>query len=411
MDDTAIKIQGLNKIYPLYSKHIDRLKEALNPFRKKYHNDFYALKNLNFDIQKGEIVGVIGRNGSGKSTLLKIITGVLTPTSGFYQVNGRVSSLLELGTGFNPDLSGIENIYFNATINGLSKEEIDNKIDTIITFADIGSFIHQPVKTYSSGMYVRLAFSIAIHIDPEILIVDEALSVGDAAFQFKCTERLHSITSKGITMLFVSHDIGMVKSLCTRAIYLKNGEIKAIGTPEDMAEIYFMEIRDEQRQIDGTHKRVTLKPSLHTKNGIAFGTDEGYIVSAKFVNTGSHRSIFIYGDIVEIEIETKYKDSLAKPYISLIIQDQKLLTLGGEHFALNEANTVHRWKIEKKRITFAANFGRGTYHITIRLENYLNKEQFQTIDKQVGILQMEIMKSDYTFFGPVNLQMKSAELT
>ena len=188
--DPVISIRHLSKKYRLYDRSVDRLKESLHPFRKKYHRDFFALNDVSFDIKKGETVGIIGKNGSGKSTLLKIIAGVLTPSGGGAVVNGHVSALLELGIGFNPDLTGLENIYFSGTIMGFSRQEMDTKVDDIIAFADIGNFIHQPVKTYSSGMFVRLAFAMATNVDPDILIIDEALSVGDIFFQTKCYRKL-----------------------------------------------------------------------------------------------------------------------------------------------------------------------------------------------------------------------------
>src|SRR5690554_6263265 len=191
--DIAVRVQNLSKAYKLYQRPIDRLKESLNPFKKKYHKEFYALKDMSFEIKKGETVGIIGKNGSGKSTLLKMITGVTTPTSGRVTVNGKISAILELGAGFNPEMTGLQNIYLNTSINGMSKQETDKKIDEIIAFAELGYFISQPVKTYSSGMKARLAFAVAINVEPDILIVDEALSVGDAAFQRKCFAKIEQI--------------------------------------------------------------------------------------------------------------------------------------------------------------------------------------------------------------------------
>ena len=236
--EVAIKVENLTKIYPLYDKHIDRMKEALHPFRKKYHQDFYALKDVSFEIKKGETVGIIGKNGAGKSTLLKILTGVLTPTSGSVHVNGRVSSLLELGTGFNPELTGMENIYFFGTVNGVSKKEMDSKVDEIIDFAEIGEFIHQPVKSYSSGMFARLAFSVAISIEPEILIVDEVLSVGDFSFQRKCMKKIDKLRDDNVTVLYVSHDVSSVRKLCTMAMWFNKGECHEKGDPEEIVRIY-----------------------------------------------------------------------------------------------------------------------------------------------------------------------------
>lgn len=246
MNELAISCRNLTKTYPMYHNPKDRFKEALHPFRKIYHEDFYALRDVSFDIKRGETVGIIGQNGAGKSTLLKIITGVLTPTSGTSQVNGVVSSILELGTGFNNELTGIENIYVNSSLMGVSKENVDKKLDQIIAFADIGDHINQPVRGYSSGMFARLAFSIAISIEPDILIVDEALAVGDMNFQAKCMTAMKRIQENGTTVLFVSHDISSVKSLCERAIYIKNGVLHAEGHAGEIAELYMREMREEQ---------------------------------------------------------------------------------------------------------------------------------------------------------------------
>jgi len=236
-NDIAIKVENLSKIYKLYEKPEDRLKEALNPFRKSYHKDFYALKNISFDIYKGEAVGIIGKNGSGKSTLLKIITGVLSPTLGTVNASGRISALLELGAGFNPEYTGIENIYLNGTINGYTKEEMDEKMQEILEFADIGHFIRQPVKTYSSGMFVRLAFSVAINIEPELLIVDEALSVGDMRFQQKCLRKIEEF-SREKTVLFVTHDMGVINKFCNRVIWINEGEVVEEGNSQEISKKY-----------------------------------------------------------------------------------------------------------------------------------------------------------------------------
>ncbi|MEM4134582.1 MAG: ABC transporter ATP-binding protein [Candidatus Micrarchaeia archaeon] len=237
--DIAVKVENLTKIYKLYDKPIDRLKEALNPFGKKYHKDFYALKDVSFEVKKGETVGIIGKNGAGKSTLLKIITGVLTPTSGSIQVNGRIASLLELGAGFNPEYTGIENIYLQGTLMGYTREEIDAKLDEIISFADIGEFIHQPVKMYSSGMFARLAFAVAINVDPDILIVDEALSVGDIFFVEKCISKVNYLLSRGnTTLIFVSHDLTILRRVVRRCIWMENGSIFKDGNALELIDYY-----------------------------------------------------------------------------------------------------------------------------------------------------------------------------
>lgn len=236
-NDIAIKVCNLSKCYKLYDKPVDRLKESLNPFKKKYHKDFYALNEVSFEIKRGETVGIIGKNGSGKSTLLKIITGIVTPTKGNIIINGKISALLELGAGFNPEFTGIENIYMNGAIMGYSRKEMDHKLAGIIDFADIGEFIYQPVKMYSSGMFARLAFSVAISIDPDILVVDEALSVGDFMFQHKCMKKFKDLQNNGTTILFVSHSTQQIISTCNKAILLNEGHM--INMSDDVEGIIF----------------------------------------------------------------------------------------------------------------------------------------------------------------------------
>ena len=231
-ENIAIQVDHLSKMYKLYDKPTDRFKEAMGIKKKKYYKEHYALRDVSMDVKQGECVGIIGTNGSGKSTILKIITGTLNPTSGNVTVNGRISALLELGAGFNQEYTGIENIYLNGTMMGFSREEIDQRMEGILQFADIGDFVHQPVKTYSSGMFVRLAFAVAINIDPEILIVDEALSVGDVFFQAKCYHKFEEFKRMGKTILFVSHDLGSVAKYCDRVILLNQefykGELMSI---------------------------------------------------------------------------------------------------------------------------------------------------------------------------------------
>ncbi len=237
-NNKALTVNNVTKIYKLYEKPIDRLKEAMSLTHKNYHRDFYALNGISFDVEKGQTVGIIGTNGSGKSTILKIITGVLTPTTGDVQVNGVISALLELGAGFNMDYTGIENIYMNGTMMGFSRKEMDGKLQDILDFADIGDFVYQPVKTYSSGMFVRLAFALAINVEPEILIVDEALSVGDVFFQAKCYRRMEEIRKNGTTILMVTHDMGAIIKYCDRVVVLNKGNFIAEGEPGKMVDLY-----------------------------------------------------------------------------------------------------------------------------------------------------------------------------
>lgn len=237
-NDIPIAVDNVSKAYKLYDRPIDRLKESFNPFRKKYHKDFFALRDVSFSAQEGEVVGIIGKNGSGKSTLLQIITGVLTPTAGSVDIRGRVSALLELGAGFNPELSGIENVYFKSSLLGFSTSETDAKIDEILAFAGIGEFVKQPVKTYSSGMFVRLAFAVAINVDPDILIIDEALSVGDFRFQQKCLRKIKEFKENNKTILFVSHSTHSVIEFCDRALWLMDGKMKDIGPANTICQKY-----------------------------------------------------------------------------------------------------------------------------------------------------------------------------
>ena len=238
MSETAIAVEHVSKMYKLYDRPKDRFLESLGLSKEKRYKEHYALHDINFQIQKGETVGIIGTNGSGKSTILKIITGVLHPTEGNVTIDGRISALLELGAGFNMEYSGLENVYLNGMMIGFSREEVDARLEDILKFADIGEFIHQPVKTYSSGMFVRLAFAVAINIDPEILIVDEALSVGDVFFQAKCFKKFEDFKKLGKTIVFVSHDLSSISKYCDRVILLNDGVKMAEGTPKEMISLY-----------------------------------------------------------------------------------------------------------------------------------------------------------------------------
>jgi lipopolysaccharide transport system ATP-binding protein len=272
--DFAISVINLSKRYEIYTSPRDRLKQFLLPrlqrligqAPKEYFREFWALKDVSFEIKRGETIGIIGRNGSGKSTLLQMICGTLNPTSGSIKTNGRIAALLELGSGFNPELTGRENVYMNASVLGLSSEEIDTRFDDIAAFADIGDFIEQPVKTYSSGMMVRLAFAVIAHVDADILVVDEALAVGDAVFTQKCMRFIRHFQENG-SLIFVSHDTASVQNLCKSGIWLKNGKIEQIGTAKSVSEAYF---QYTQQEIYGDESKLTSLAPDATSNEVSF---------------------------------------------------------------------------------------------------------------------------------------------
>ena len=250
MEKGSVEVNDLSKVYHLYNKSSDRLRETFSIKKKKYSKDHYALKNINLSIKHGESVGIVGTNGSGKSTLLKLITGVVTPTTGEIKTEGKIAALLELGAGFNPEYTGIENIYLNGTMMGYTEGEMEKRVPAIVDFADIGEFIHQPVKSYSSGMFARLAFAVSINVEPDILIVDEALSVGDTRFQVKCIDKMRELQESGTTILFVTHAIEQIKRFCTRAIWIKNGEVVEDGEASQVVDLYDNFMKYGERKIE-----------------------------------------------------------------------------------------------------------------------------------------------------------------
>lgn len=343
--DIAITVNNISKYYHIYEKPIDRLKQSLYRGKRQYYKEFKALDNISFEIKKGETVGIIGRNGSGKSTLLQMICGTLTPTSGEIMLNGRVAALLELGAGFNPDFTGRENVYMNAAILGLSKKEIDEKYSSIARFADIGDFIEQPVKTYSSGMYVRLAFAVAINVDPDVLVVDEALSVGDMNFQAKCMTAITRIQQSGATVLFVSHDTSTVKSLCLRGIYLDSGSIKMIGKASEVAEKYVRDMRTEANS--EVYSRVAASEATILTSDNA---NKSNIVFKKSETFGARVSAFRYGlggvttTYVEI-LDNDDKEILEvefKQYVSIRIHFESTInaSLGVSYYVMDDKKNL-----------------------------------------------------------------------
>lgn len=329
MEDIAIKVEHLSKMYKLYDKPSDRFKEALGLTKKKLYAEHYALDDVNFDVKVGETVGIIGTNGSGKSTILKIITGVLNPTGGSVTVNGRISALLELGAGFNMEYTGIENIYLNGTMIGFSREEIDAKMQDILDFADIGEFVNQPVKTYSSGMFVRLAFAVAINIEPEILIVDEALSVGDVFFQSKCFKKFEEFKKMGKTILIVSHDLGSISKYCDRVILLNKGKKAAEGSPKKIVDLFKKLLvgvnidEDDESSENSTAVTIVDDDSVDTrwKDNYTinpkineYGNRKAEIIDFAIIDeNGVYTSSIMKGTSFKIRSKVKFNESIVDP--------------------------------------------------------------------------------------------------
>ena len=343
--ELAIHVEGLNKIYKLYNRNRDRLLESLGLTKKPRSTQHYALRDVDLDIYRGETVGIIGTNGSGKSTILKIITGVLHESSGTVQVNGRISALLELGAGFNMEYNGIENIYLNGTMIGFSEKEIDEKLQDILEFADIGDYVYQPVKTYSSGMFVRLAFAVAINIDPEILIVDEALSVGDVFFQAKCYRKFEEFKKKGKTILFVSHDLSAISKYCDRAVLLNRGVKLGEGTPKEMIDAY-KQVLVGQYELPQPAEGVpdlTADPEVRKALGrreseqkggnpetLEYGTGQAqiadfFVTDAKGVLT----TAILKGDEFSVHMRVKIREDLPAPIFALSIKNVKGVEITG----------------------------------------------------------------------------------
>lgn len=377
--DIAIEVINLTKIYKLYNRIRDRMKEAIHPLRRKYHKDFYALRELNFQIPKGATVGVIGQNGSGKSTLLKIITGVLIPTKGSVIVNGKVSSLLELGTGFNPDMTGMENIYFFGTIHGISHKKMKSMVDDILAFADIGDYIQQPVKTYSSGMFVRLAFACSIHIEPEILIIDEALSVGDAYFQVKSMNKLKEFMNQGKTIILVSHDISSIKTLCKYAILLDKGRLIQYGNASDVVDFYFSMVLKKSHSGEGEFRAERVPKKINETEKVKSnetyfqaGTGEVELISFKLCNEKDEEISYIVSEkVLKLIMELKANKDLEEPHYGPQIKDK----YGNSAFETNtycmgiQTQPLKKGDIVKVVFTFSFNLIPGNYTFTLGVSN------------------------------------------
>lgn len=401
-DEVVISIKDLGKSYFLYNRPQDRLKQAFLWGKKQLYREFWALKNVSFDVRRGEVLGIIGRNGTGKSTMLQILCGVLKPTTGQAEVRGRVAALLELGSGFNPEFTGRENIYMNGAILGLSRQEIDARYEQIVEFAEIGAFIDQPVKTYSSGMYMRLAFAISVHVDADVLVVDEALSVGDAAFQFKCLHHLEQLLERGVTILLVTHDIQVVKGYCSRAIYLKDGTIEFQGDCEMAAELYIKDMRASQKA--AAAGQIEMKQSIAPQGGLRFGSDKGEILSVKIGRGDEDRPYFQSGERVWLEVSARISPTVERPRLAMVIRDLR----GYNLFAFNNITADSPLAPDENgrvsgRFSFNCSLQAGDYSITIRLEDYLSDTLNVLLDKQLSAVTFKVLTREKTFDGVVDL--------
>ncbi len=389
MEKSIIKVKNLSKMYKLYDKHTDRLKEALGFSKKKCYTEHYALNNVSFEVRKGETVGIIGTNGSGKSTILKIITGVLNPTKGEVVVDGRISALLELGAGFNMEYTGIENIYLNGTMIGFTKEEIDQKLDDILAFADIGDFVNQPVKTYSSGMFVRLAFAVAINIEPEILIVDEALSVGDVFFQAKCYHKFEEFKEAGKTILFVSHDLSSVSKYCDRVVLLNKGQKLSEGTPKEMVDLYkkllVSDIETASEEVDNCNKemqgisqtevwkeRLEINPDV-----VEYGDGSASIIDFAVLDSNGHITSNIEKDTdFTVKMKVRFSSTIQEPIFAFTIKDLRGTEITGTNSMFEHAfvETQHQGDVRIITFTQSMSLQGGQYLLSLGCTGYKDGE-------------------------------------
>ena len=419
MSEVAIRVDDVSKLYKLYDKPSDRLKESLGLTRKKLYKEHYALHNVSFDVKRGETVGIIGTNGSGKSTILKIITGVLNPSGGHVEIDGRISALLELGAGFNMEYTGIENIYLNGTMIGFSREEIDAKMQDILDFADIGDFVHQPVKTYSSGMFVRLAFAVAINIDPEILIVDEALSVGDVFFQAKCYKKFEDFKKMGKTILFVSHDLGSISKYCDRVVLLNRGKKLAEGTPKEMVSMYkrIMVNQDKAEEIaahqmdmssleeedekeikeaacEGQWKNhYNLNPDVDEYGNGAAEIEDFAIID----ENGNYTNAIVKGTRFRLKSKVKFKQDVHDPIFTYTFKNIQGVAITG-------TNTMYEKKdvpLAKEGETYVATFEQdmflqgGEYLLSMRCTGYRDGE-FQVYHRLYDVCNVTVVSDKNT---------------
>ncbi len=401
----AIQVKNLDKVYKLYDKPSDRMKEALGLSKKKKYKEHHALDQVNLTIYQGETVGIIGTNGSGKSTILKIITGVLNPSGGKVTGNGRISALLELGAGFNMEYNGIENVYLNGTMIGFSEKEIDEKMDAILEFADIGDYVYQPVKTYSSGMFVRLAFAVAINIEPEILIVDEALSVGDVFFQAKCYHKFEEFKEMGKTILFVSHDLSSISKYCDRVVLLNQGVKLGEGSPKEMIDVYKRVLvgQYEMHEDEGTNlledkdvaaaARMGVNPELLEYGTNAAKITEYYITDDK----GIHTTAVIKGQEFSIHMEVDFMEDVPAPIFAFTIKNIKGTEITGTNTMVEKAFLESVQAGAKKEIVFTQKMSLqgGEYLLSLGVTGY-ERDKFEVYHRLYDVLNLTVISDKDT---------------
>ncbi len=412
-DRPAIEISHLTKVYKLYRKPSDRLREALGWSRKKKYKELYALNDVSFSVARGETVGIIGTNGSGKSTILKIITGVLHPTEGSVAVDGRISALLELGAGFNMEYTGIENIYLNGTMNGYTKEEIEERLPSILEFADIGEYAEQPVRTYSSGMFVRLAFAVAINIDPEILIVDEALSVGDAFFQAKCYHKFEEFRKEGKTILFVSHDLSSIAKYCDRVILLNKGDLIAEGGPRKVLEIY-KQILVNHRGEEGVQEILRADQAVNkafdpkeaglscdltvNPDALMYGELQARIIRvAVFDRNNCLTDQLIKGEEFTIEMTVAFASDVVEPIFAFTIKDLKGTDLTGTNTMIEDKSPSMIREGEERTIRFTQKMDLqgGEYLLSLGCTGY-HQGEFRVFERLYDLLSLTVISEKDT---------------
>ncbi len=400
----AIDVRNVKKIYKLYDKPSDRMRDAFGLLKKRPPKKHYALNGVNMQIRAGETVGIIGTNGSGKSTILKIITGVLNPTEGEVVVNGRISALLELGAGFNMEYNGIENVYLNGTMMGFSEKEIDEKLPDILEFADIGDYVYQPVKTYSSGMFVRLAFAVAINIEPEILIVDEALSVGDVFFQAKCYHKFEEFKKMGKTIVFVSHDLSSISKYCDRVYLLNKGNLLGEGSSKEMIDAYKRVLVGQYEETDQTEvkegENVSLSKEALAQNPdcLEYGTKQARITEFYLTDDkGVRTTAILKGSMFTMHMKVEINDHLPNPIFALSIKNVKGTEITGTNTMVEKSflESVEPGMVKEVTFTQQMNLQGGDYLISLGVTGYNNCD-FEVYHRLYDVINITVVSDKDT---------------